>query len=200
MRHTGWIGVPKDSSSRKEETSAAARKSTTVRERDEGPRGEGGRRRRREEEKEEGRRSRTLGGSSQSSGWVSTRPVIIGAYLHEHTSNVPNQTSSHVARVGRHCGRVYKARLFLPLPRSKKRKKRNKGEKERGKNHAGRHRDDVRSRENVRSQCASTCRRVSTRTYRTRVRCAQVSLCDYPSTYLKHTKKNARYIETVEFA
>jgi len=37
-----------------------------------------------------GRRSRTLGGSSQSSGWVSTRPVIIGAYLHEHTSNVPN--------------------------------------------------------------------------------------------------------------
>lgn len=70
-------------------------------------------------ERERGR-SRTLGGSSQSSGWVSTRPVIIGAYLHEHTSNVPNQTSSHVARVGRHCGRVYKARLFLPLPRLKK--------------------------------------------------------------------------------
>lgn len=75
---------------------------------------------REEEEEKEGRRSRTLGGSSQSSGWVSTRPVIIGAYLHEHTSNVPNQTSSHVARVGRHCGRVYKARLFLPLPRLKK--------------------------------------------------------------------------------
>ena len=37
-------------------------------------------------------RRRTHGGSSQSSGWVSTRPVIIGAYLHEHTSNVPNQT------------------------------------------------------------------------------------------------------------
>lgn len=73
-----------------------------------------------EEEEKEGTRSRTLGGSSQSSGWVSTRPVIIGAYLHEHTSNVPNQTSSHVARVGRHCGRVYKARLFLPLPRLKK--------------------------------------------------------------------------------
>jgi len=64
-------------------------------------------------EGERGRRSRTLGGSSQSSGWVSTRPVIIGAYLHEHTSNVPNQTSSHVARVGRYCNRVYKARLFL---------------------------------------------------------------------------------------
>lgn len=63
--------------------------------------------------RERARRSRTLGGSSQSSGWVSTRPVIIGAYLHEHTSNVPNQTPSHVARESVGCGRVYKARLFL---------------------------------------------------------------------------------------
>lgn len=102
---------------------AAARKGTTIHER-RGGGGERGRAKERgereEEEEKEGRRSRTLGGSSQSSGWVSTRPVIIGAYLHEHTSNVPNQTSSHVARVGRHCGRVYKARLFLPLPRLKK--------------------------------------------------------------------------------
>lgn len=65
--------------------------------------------------RERARRSRTLGGSSQSSGWVSTRPVIIGAYLHEHTSNVPNQTPSHVARESVGCGRVYKARLFLFL-------------------------------------------------------------------------------------
>lgn len=59
-------------------------------------------------------RRRTYGGSSQSSGWVSTRPVIIGAYLHEHTSNVPNQTL-YVARTSRyHCVlRVYKARLCL---------------------------------------------------------------------------------------
>lgn len=54
------------------------------------------------------------GGSSQSSGWVSTRPVIIGAYLHEHTSNVPNQTS-YAARTSRyHCAlRVYKPRPCL---------------------------------------------------------------------------------------
>jgi len=79
-------------------------------------------------EGERGRRSRTLGGSSQSSGWVSTRPVIIGAYLHEHTSNVPNQTSSHVARVGRYCNRVYKARLFLLsfLVKKKKREKKSR--------------------------------------------------------------------------
>lgn len=59
----------------------------------------------------------TRGGSSQSSGWVSTRPVIIGAYLHEHTSNVPNQTSSYVARIGRHCTAVFIKRVsfFFPL-------------------------------------------------------------------------------------
>lgn len=85
------------------------------------------------------RKSRTLGGSSQSSGWVSTRPVIIGAYLHEHTSNVPNQTSSHVARVGRHCSRVYKARLFLFPPFWLKKRE---------KNHAIPY-FDVRSGENV---------------------------------------------------
>jgi len=104
--HESRIGVPNEGLlfEERRETNAAARKDTRE------TKGV-----RREEPREEGRRSRTLGGSSQSSGWVSTRPVIIGAYLHEHTSNVPNQTSSHVARVGRHCSRVYKARLFLFL-------------------------------------------------------------------------------------
>lgn len=113
--------VPKDCSSRKEEEERAARKGTATPS-DEGESEGGGRGREREREIERdrgGRRSRTLGGSSQSSGWVSTRPVIIGAYLHEHTSNVPNQTSSHVARVDRHCSRVYKARLFLFPPFSR---------------------------------------------------------------------------------
>lgn len=66
-----------------------------------------------EEEEEE---QDTRGGSSQSSGWVSTRPVIIGAYLHEHTSNVPNQTSSYVARIGRHCTAVFIKRVSSSFP------------------------------------------------------------------------------------
>jgi len=128
-------------------------------------------------EGERGRRSRTLGGSSQSSGWVSTRPVIIGAYLHEHTSNVPNQTSSHVARVDRHCDRVYKER---------KKKKKKKKKKTREKIHAIRGIFDVWSGENV-----PPWFHLIVRTY---LRDAPYALrYRMTVTYLKHKGDNARY-------